>query len=144
MLSALQQLKESVRPEVWLVTELPITDVPAEFMDSLRRTRRLIVVEEHTLHGGFRSNACPLSGIGGGLSTPSRINMRWAMSPAYTSQKFHRAECGLDPASIVAAVSCNEPIYDDPLKPTATVASREHPSASRSDLGTGGKRLHWR
>ncbi len=28
MLTALQQLEEDVRPEVWLVTELPITDVP--------------------------------------------------------------------------------------------------------------------
>ena len=53
MLTALEQLKEEVRPEVWLVTELPITDVPAAFMESVRRTRRLLVVEEHTVHGGF-------------------------------------------------------------------------------------------
>ena len=53
MLTALQQLQEDVRPEVWLVTELPITNMPDEFIASVRRTRRLLVVEEHTAHGGF-------------------------------------------------------------------------------------------
>src|ERR1700739_3413514 len=51
MLTALQQLHEEVRPEEWLVAELPITNVPDEFIASVRRTRRLVVVEEHTAHG---------------------------------------------------------------------------------------------
>ena len=106
MLTALEQLKEEVRPEVWLVTELPITDVPAEFMESVRRTRRLLVVEEHTVHGGFgQMLAHHLTAAGVSLDSFTHKHALGYVSGLYGSQKFHRAECGLDAASIVSAVS---------------------------------------
>jgi transketolase len=106
MLTALEQLKEDVRPEVWLVTELPITDVPAEFMESVRRTRRLLVVEEHTVHGGFgQMLAHQLTAAGVSLDSFTHKHALGYVSGLYGSQKFHRAECGLDVASIVSAVS---------------------------------------
>jgi transketolase len=106
MLTALEQLKEEVRPEVWLVTELPITEVPAEFMESVRRTRRLLVVEEHTVHGGFgQMLAHHLTAAGVSLDSFTHKHALGYVSGLYGSQKFHRAECGLDAASIVSAVS---------------------------------------
>jgi transketolase len=106
MLTALQQLEEHVRPEVWLVTELPIADVPLAFIDSVRRTRRLFVVEEHTLHGGFgQMLAHHLAAAGQSLDSFTHKYALGYVSGLYGSQKFHRVECGLDPASIVAAVS---------------------------------------
>jgi transketolase len=106
MLTALEQLKEELRPEVWLVTELPITDVPAEFMESVRRTRRLLVVEEHTVHGGFgQMLAHHLTAAGVSLDSFTHKHALGYVSGLYGSQKFHRAECGLDAASIVSAVS---------------------------------------
>jgi len=106
MLTALEQLKEGLRPEVWLVTELPITDVPAEFMESVRRTRRLLVVEEHTVHGGFgQMLAHQLTAAGVSLDSFTHKHALGYVSGLYGSQKFHRAECGLDVASIVSAVS---------------------------------------
>jgi transketolase len=106
MLTALQQLDEDVRPEVWLVTELPITNVPDEFIASVRCTRRLVVVEEHTAHGGFgQMLAHHLAGAGEPLDSFIHKHALGYVSGLYGSQKFHRAECGLDPASIVAAVS---------------------------------------
>jgi transketolase len=106
MLTALEQLKEEVRPEVWLVTELPITDVPAEFMESVRSTRRLLVVEEHTVHGGFgQMLAHHLTAAGLSLDSFTHKHALGYVSGLYGSQKFHRAECGLDAASIVSAVS---------------------------------------
>jgi transketolase len=105
MLTALEQLKEDVRPEVWLVTELPITEVPAEFMESVRRTRRLLVMEEHTVHGGFgQMLAHQLTAAGVSLDSFTHKHALGYVSGLYGSQKFHRAECGLDVASIVSAV----------------------------------------
>jgi transketolase len=105
MLTALEQLKEDVRPEVWLVTELPITDLPAEFMESVRRTRRLLVLEEHTVHGGFgQMLAHQLTAAGVSLDSFTHKHALGYVSGLYGSQKFHRAECGLDVASIVSAV----------------------------------------
>ena len=106
MLTALEQLKEELRPEVWLVTELPITYVPAEFMESVRRTRRLLVVEEHTVHGGFgQMLAHHLTAAGVSLDSFTHKHALGYVSGLYGSQKFHRAECGLDVASIVSAVA---------------------------------------
>jgi transketolase len=106
MLTALQQLEENLRPEVWLVTELPISNVPAEFMESVRRTRRLAVVEEHTLHGGFGQMLSHyLATVGESLDSFTHKHALGYVTGLSGSQKFHRTECGLDPASIVAAVS---------------------------------------
>jgi transketolase len=106
MLPTLQALEEEVRPEVWLVTELPVTAVPAAFMESVHRTRRLCVVEEHTLHGGFgQMLAHYLAAAGAPLDSFTHKHALGYVSGLYGSQKFHRAECGLDAASIVAAVS---------------------------------------
>ncbi len=106
MLSALQQLDEDIRPEVWLVTELPITEVPSSFLQSVRRARRLLVVEEHTLHGSFgQMLAHSLAMCGQSLDLFMHKHAMGYVSGLYGSQKFHRAECGLDAVSVVAAVS---------------------------------------
>lgn len=106
ILTALEKLEESARPEVWLVTELPIAKLPDEFILSVRRTRRLIAVEEHTAHGGFGQMLIhSLAAMGEAPDTFIHKHALGYVSGLYGSQKFHRAECGLDPASIVAAVS---------------------------------------
>ena len=95
MLAGLEQLKEAVRPEVWLVTELPITDVPAAFMESVCRTRRLLVVEEHTVHGGFgQMLAHHLTAAAVSLDSFTHKHALGYVSGLYGSQKFHRAEYG--------------------------------------------------
>ncbi len=74
-------------------------------MDSLRRTRRLVVVEEHTVHGGFGDMLAHYLALAGeSLDSFTHKHALGYVSGLYGSQKFHRAECGLDPASIVAAV----------------------------------------
>jgi transketolase len=105
ILAALQQLDEDVRPEVWLATELPIAGVPEEFIAALRRTRRLFVVEEHTAHGGFGQMLIHhLAAAGAPIDSFIHKHALGYVSGLYGSQKFHREECGLDPASIAAAV----------------------------------------
>ncbi len=88
--------------DVWLVSELPVTELPAEFLLSVRNSGYLLVVEEHVPAGGLGQMLSPLL-LAAGVS-PLRFRHRAALgyvSGLYGSQQFHRVECGLDPASIV-------------------------------------------
>ena len=51
---AVRDLDGPRRPSLWLLSELPIREVPEEFYRDLARARRLLVVEEHVLQGGSR------------------------------------------------------------------------------------------
>lgn len=101
ILDALRQ--SDLSADVWLVSELPITDLPLKFLSSLRRSNYLMVIEEHVAAGSFGqllAHQLLLSGVG-----PGQFVHRTALgyiSGRYGSQRFHRAESGLDPASIVA------------------------------------------
>jgi len=92
--------------DVWLASELPVTELPPEFLSSLRRSNFLMVIEEHVSAGGFGqmlSRELLLAG-----AAPGQFVHRAALgyvSGRYGSQRFHRAECGLDPASIVAELN---------------------------------------
>ena len=82
---------EARRPSLWLLTELPPEEPPTEFLDDLRRSDHLIVVEEHVAHGGLgQMMACALLESG---RAPRRFVTRTAagyVSGRYGSQKFHR------------------------------------------------------
>src|ERR1700730_883380 len=103
----LDAVRESGIPaDVWLVSELPITDLPKEFLFSLRRSNYLMVIEEHVSAGGFGQMLAHQLLLDG--AAPSQFVHRTALgyiSGRYGSQRFHRAECGLDPASIVHELS---------------------------------------
>jgi transketolase len=107
LLGALARVDESRRPDVWVVTELPITarDIPSSFLDDLERSRHLFVVEEHVAHGGVGEMlARSLMLLG---AVPRKLTHRHALgyvSGLYGSQQFHRRECGLDPEGLVASL----------------------------------------
>jgi transketolase len=96
-------LEAGLPADVWLVSELPVSELPPDFLVSIRRSGYLMVVEEHVQVGGFGQMLFHLLVAAGGQ--PPRSNHRVALgyvSGLYGSQTFHRKECGLDPASIVA------------------------------------------
>jgi transketolase len=102
--AALDAIRESgLEADCWLVSELPIHRPPDEFLASIKNSDSLLVVEEHVSGGGFgQMLACELLKAG---VAPRRFVHRPALgyvSGLYGSQKFHRKECGLDPASIVS------------------------------------------
>jgi transketolase len=104
ILDAVRQSDLSV--DVWLVSELPITELPSEFLSSLRRSNYLMVIEEHVRAGGFGQMLAHQLLLCG--AAPGQFVHRTALgyvSGRYGSQRFHRAECNLDPASIVAELN---------------------------------------
>jgi len=88
---------------------LPPEEPPTEFLDDLRRSDHLIVVEEHVAHGGLgQMMACTLLESG---RAPRRFVTRTAagyVSGRYGSQKFHRSESGLDAASVATLAAGGE------------------------------------
>src|SRR5262249_17297641 len=52
VLGAARQLPHGQRPDLWLVSELPLGEPPAEFLADLRRSGALLVFEEHVAQGG--------------------------------------------------------------------------------------------
>jgi transketolase len=104
ILDAVRQSELSI--DVWLVSELPITELPSEFLSSLRRSNYLMVIEEHVSAGGFGQMLAHQLLLSG--AAPGQFDHRTALgyvSGRYGSQRFHRAECDLDPASIVAELN---------------------------------------
>ena len=102
------ELPQDKRPNIWVLSELPIQaeDIPAELLSQLDGSRRLMVVEEHVAQGGagqMLAHALMLRGR-------SRVEFmhrfaRGYPSNCYGSQKFHRAESGLDPESILGELA---------------------------------------
>jgi transketolase len=110
LLLPLQELAAGDRPELWVLTELPVAgQLPQDFLESLDRCGNLIVVEEHILHGSVGQMISYLimtSGVK--LSGFRHVCAKGYPSGCFGSQAFHRKESGLDPASIlhIAVGSC--------------------------------------
>lgn len=105
IIGALRNLEERVRPNVWVLTELPLENstVPDEFVQDLQQSGHLFVVEEHVAQGGV-GQMLPHYLLTRGISF-RKFSHKCALgyvSSLYGSQVFHRKECGLDPAGIIS------------------------------------------
>lgn len=105
LLAAVDGLPGTRRPNIWLVSELPPGDPPASFLADVEATGHLVVAEEHVATGGLGERLARdllLRGV-----APRRFTHRCARgypSGRYGSQPYHRRECGLDAASLLAAL----------------------------------------
>ncbi len=105
LLGELSSLPLSVRPALWVLTELPVLpdEVPVGFLDDLEHSDHLVVVEEHVASGGVGQMLSRVLLERG--QAPRQLTHRCAqgyVSGLYGSQTFHRRECGLDAPSIRA------------------------------------------
>ncbi len=97
------ELPEETRPNLWLVTELPLTNIPIEFATEARSTSAIITVEEHVAQGS--AGRMLAQWLLENSIQPRRFQMLFAAgypSGLYGSQKFHRAESGIDAPSVLA------------------------------------------
>jgi len=105
LVGAIRDLPQERRPSLWLVSELPYGELPEAFLADVAATPHLVVVEEHVATGGVGERLARdllLRGV-----PPRRFTHRHALgypSGRYGSQAFHRRECGLDPAAILATL----------------------------------------
>jgi transketolase len=108
LLGPIGQLAEAERPEVWVATELPfqMEAIPSSCIERIRESNSLFVLEEHVANGGAGQMLAHLLLVAG--VHPARFchfHAEGYRSGLYGSQAFHRAENGLDPASVLAVLA---------------------------------------
>jgi transketolase len=110
ILQAVCELPEPRRPDLWVLSELPVDSAPQEFLDDLQRSDSLWVVEEHVAHGGAgQMLAHRLLTAGRAPRSFRHRAARGYPSGRYGSQQFHRQESVLDPPAIVAELLSGTP-----------------------------------
>jgi len=107
ILDGASHLPEPERPQVWALSELPLTIAPppADFLESVARTGRLFVVEEHVAQGSVgRMLAHDLLQRGAPPRTFRHFCAEGYLSGTYGSQAFHRRENGLDARRVLTEI----------------------------------------
>jgi transketolase len=105
-----QNLPEQIRPNLWIVTELPLEQnpPPAELIEQLSSARGLCIVEEHVRHGGLASELALLlleRKIEVGIF--HHLYARAHHYAAYGSQNFLRSQSRIDIHSVISVVAPN-------------------------------------
>lgn len=102
IVAAARELPGPDRPSVWLLSELPVGKLDAAFVQDVKSTQRLVVVEEHVAQGGAGPAVAACLLTEGIAPRFTHRAARGYVSGLYGSQQYHRKECGLDPAAILA------------------------------------------
>jgi len=107
-LESFRELPQPVRPNFWVLSELPLErhEVPGALLSQITSARGLCVIEEHVRQGGVASQfALYLASHG---IAPKRFTSLHATAhrfDRYGSQKWMRRASGLDPESVLKAVT---------------------------------------
>jgi transketolase len=97
-------LAKEHRPTVWLLSELPVANLPADFLQDIERSGKLVIVEEHVAAGGAgQAVAARLLSDGHPPRQFVHLHATAEVPHRYGSQKYHRRVCGIDPEAVLAA-----------------------------------------
>jgi transketolase len=99
----LRDLPEALRPDLWILSELPLSagSLPPDLVARVAAGAHLVVVEEHIAHGGvgvMLAHRLLLDGIV--VKRFTGLNATGLALGVYGSQKFLREQSGLAPEDI--------------------------------------------
>jgi transketolase len=101
-----QLLSETMRPNLWCLSQLPLGELPEQLLREVSQCSRLLILEEHVAQGSAGQSI--MTELFKRQCVPSVVRHKVASgypSGRYGSQRFHRAECGLDALSVVSFFS---------------------------------------
>jgi transketolase len=105
VLNAINVIKtNALSADVFVVSELPISDLNEEIKQSINKTGKLLIIEEHVQRGGIGEHlALKL------LSERITCSFKHLFAVGYPdglygSQSYHQQQCGLDAESIVLTI----------------------------------------
>ncbi len=107
-IDAIQKLPHELRPHLWVVTELPLSQnpIPAELLTQIQGAHCLYVAEEHVQHGSFASSLLlNLAESGIRCQKFQHIFARAHHFDRYGSQSFLRQQSRLDCESLLSLFS---------------------------------------
>jgi len=101
---AVEKLKRHDIADIFVMPELPLAKLPGNLIDSIRKTRKLLIVEEHVVRGGLGEHlALHLLKGNIGCKTAHRHAIGYP-GGSYGSQPYHQKVCGLDSESLAKAI----------------------------------------
>ncbi len=90
---------------VYGVSELPLAQLTSEFVDEVKRTGRLLIVEEHVQRGGLAEHLALLLMKNGVHAKTRNLCAQGYPNGLYGSQSYHQKLSHLDSASIHTTLS---------------------------------------
>lgn len=105
LLNTLPWLREITQVELFAISQLPLLDLDAAFVDSVAASGQLLVIEEHVARGGLGEHlawALAKKGVGFKLHHQHAVGYP---EGRYGSQRYHQQQSLLDPASLQTTVA---------------------------------------
>ena len=97
-------LSEPDLADIFVVSELPLKNLSEELIESLIRTKKLLVIEEHIERGGLGEHlTLRLASLGLSYKFEHRFAIGYP-NGLYGSQSYHQAQCRLDAKSLSETV----------------------------------------
>jgi transketolase len=90
--------------DFFVVSEMPLEEITVELDESLRKTRKLVVVEEHVRRGGLGENLSLLLLEKEICCRVFHLCAKGYPNGSYGSQRYHQRQCGLDPDSMATVL----------------------------------------
>lgn len=91
--------------DLFVVSELPMFKLPKELIESINRTRKLIIYEEHVRRGGLGENLALLLAENQMKSATFHFSAKGYPGGVYGSQAFHQRQSLLDSKSMIKIIS---------------------------------------
>lgn len=105
-LAELNALPDKIRPNVWLVSELPAPEFPEALLAQLQQQRGLCVVEEHVARGGLGAElALRLLQTQLAVGVFHHLHAKAHHYARYGSQTFLRQQSALDVKTLLSLVT---------------------------------------
>ncbi len=114
LLQEARALAEEARPEIWVVSELPLAlaPMPRACKKRIDELGALYVLEEHVAQGSVgHMIAATLLAAGEAPRTFRHFFAKGYLSGLYGSQAFHRRECGLDATTVLSEIRQSRSVH---------------------------------
>jgi transketolase C-terminal domain/subunit len=100
---ALKKFKENPA-DVFVVSQQPLTVLTNELKESISKTKKLIIIEEHVKRGGLGENIASALFEEGIFCKYSHLCIKGYISGLYGNQAYHLEENGLNVAAITSEI----------------------------------------
>ncbi len=101
---ALGKLDKNVA-EVFIVSQLPLLRLSIELTESILKTKKLIIIEEHVKRGGLGENIASILLEEGINCKYSHLYVKGYVSGFYGNQAYHIEENGLNATAIITEIN---------------------------------------
>jgi transketolase len=102
---AIDILKRKDLVDLFIVSEMPLLEITEELKESLKKTKRLIVIEEHVERGGLGENLTRLMMTEGICCEFAHLHAKGYPNGLYGSLQYHYKISGIDENSVASAIS---------------------------------------